>query len=168
MEPFPSQKSDVPPSPFPLSMFSHFLFSCPIAARPGFEWEWIFVHPASNLCCPVALAGLEGFMDLIYSHNSSVKIALWEFSEHPEQNQEFSSSFRALYNWCTWEEKRWDFFSCRLSGKVLLSHSKYQSTFHFWPLRWLADRTVVSGVCRKFRLKLITCPFHCYYRNKFG
>lgn len=59
------------------------------------------------------------------------------------------------------------FFSCRLSGKVLLSHSKYQSTFHFWPLRWLTDRTAVSGVYRKLRLKLITCPFHCFYRNKF-
>lgn len=149
-------------------MFSYLLFPCLIAARPGFKWEWILGHSSSNLLlCHVALAGLEWFMGLICLHNSSVKITLWNFSEHPEQMQEFSSSFRTLYNWWTLEEKRWDFYSFRLSGKVLLSHSKYQSTFHFWPLRWLTDRTMVSGVCRKSRLKLITCSFHFYYRNKF-
>lgn len=144
----------------------HSLFSCLpcfIAASLGLWCDWIFDWPSSYLfLLLIALSALKWFMDFTCSHSSDVKVTPWHFPKHLEWMKEFISSFTTPHNCYSLEENRWLFFSRRLSGKVVLSHSKYWSIFHFWPVRQLTDRAMVSGACSKSSLKLVLCPSHCY------
>lgn len=160
-----SQKSDVLSSPFPFSMLLYLLLPCLTAPRPGFKWGWIFDHPSSMLPWE-AWSGL--WIGFVYT--APMWRLLCESSQSIlSKNRSSAPPSGPFIIDVLWKKRGgiFFFFHYRHSGKDLLSHSKYQSTFQFWPLRWLTDRTMISGVCRKLRLKLITCPFHCYYRNKF-
>lgn len=104
-----------------------FTTPCLVAASLGFQCEWIFDQPSSYLLLRhIALSGQKWFMGFICLHSSNVKITLWEFSERPEWMQEFSSSFRTLYNWYILEEKKVGFFLVGYLGK------SYFLTVNIW------------------------------------
>lgn len=115
---FPFSQLWCPFFPIPSLCVPLFTVPCLVTAGLGFQCEWIFDQPSSYLLlCHIALSGLKWFMNFICLHSSNVKITLWKFSGHPERTQEFSSSFRTLYNRCILEEKRWGFFLVGYLGK---------------------------------------------------